>query len=124
MDRNHPAHKVNLNQEAFALFNGGEPGDRVQTDEEIMDWWRDAETALHPAGTAKMGRDEMAVIDPSSMSVHGTEGLRGRRLRTAGHHQRQYLRADDDGGRAGDDLILGNEFSRRQTAHHFLPVTT
>ena len=68
-----------LNQEAFAPFNGGEisPGDRVQTDEEIMDWVaRDAETALHPAGTAKMGRDEMAVIDPSSMSVHGTEGLR------------------------------------------------
>ncbi|MED5571078.1 MAG: GMC oxidoreductase, partial [Actinomycetota bacterium] len=47
------------------------------TDEEIMDWVaRDAETALHPAGTAKMGRDDMAVIDPSSMSVYGTEGLR------------------------------------------------
>ena len=68
-----------LNQEAFAPFNGGEisPGDRVQTDEEIMEWVaRDAETALHPAGTAKMGRDDMAVIDPSSMSVYGTEGLR------------------------------------------------
>ena len=68
-----------LNQEAFAPFDGGEisPGDRVQTDEEIMDWVaRDAETALHPAGTAKMGRDDMAVIDPSSMSVYGTEGLR------------------------------------------------
>ena len=97
------AHKVNLNQEAFAPFNGGEisPGDRVQTDEEIMDWVaRDAETAFTRRAPQKWG-DEMAVIDPSSMSVHGTEGLRGRRLRAAGHHQRQYLR-DDDGGRAGE----------------------
>ena len=37
---------------------------------------RDAETALHPSGTAKMGNDEMAVVDPSSMRVRGTEGLR------------------------------------------------
>ncbi len=39
----------------------------------------DAETALHPSCTAKMGdieRDPMAVTDPASMQVHGTEGLR------------------------------------------------
>ena len=68
-----------LSQEAFAPFDGGEisPGPSVQTDQEIMDWVaRDAETALHPSGTAKMGTDEMAVVDPSSMRVRGTEGLR------------------------------------------------
>ena len=65
--------------EAFAPFNGGEisPGPSVQSDQEIMDWVaRDAETALHPSGTAKMGVDEMAVVDPSTMRVRGTEGLR------------------------------------------------
>ena len=68
-----------LNQPAFAPFNGGElsPGPAVSTDEEILDWVRkDAETALHPSCTAKMGTDDMSVVDPATMSVHGTEGLR------------------------------------------------
>jgi choline dehydrogenase len=68
-----------LNQPAFAPFNGGEisPGPSVETDEEIMDWVaRDSETALHPSCTCKMGTDEMAVVDPHTMRVHGTEGLR------------------------------------------------
>ena len=68
-----------LNQPAFAPFNDGElsPGPAVETDEEILDWVReDAETALHPSCTAKMGIDEMSVIDPASMQVHGVEGLR------------------------------------------------
>ena len=68
-----------LNQPAFAPFNGGElsPGPSVETDEEILDWVRkDAETALHPSCTAKMGTDEMSVVDPTTMRVHGTEGLR------------------------------------------------
>ncbi|RLV47823.1 choline dehydrogenase [Nocardioides mangrovicus] len=71
-----------LNQPAFAPFNAGElsPGGSVATDEEILDWVReDAETALHPSCTAKMGdisADDLAVTDPSSMAVHGTEGLR------------------------------------------------
>jgi choline dehydrogenase len=68
-----------LNQPAFAPYNGGElsPGPSVETDEEILDWVaRDAETALHPSCTAKMGVDELAVVDPSSMRVHGLEGLR------------------------------------------------
>ena len=68
-----------LNQPAFAPFNGGElsPGPSVETDEEILDWVRkDAETALHPSCTAKMGTDDMSVVDPASMRVHGTEGLR------------------------------------------------
>ncbi len=68
-----------LEQPAFDRFNGGEisPGPAVQTDEEIMDWVaRDAETALHPSCTARMGTDDRAVVDPATMRVHGTEGLR------------------------------------------------
>jgi choline dehydrogenase len=68
-----------LNQPAFTPYNDGEisPGPSVETDDEILEWVRkDAETALHPSCTAKMGVDEMAVVDPSSMKVHGTEGLR------------------------------------------------
>ena len=68
-----------LNQPAMAEFNGGEtsPGVSVSTDEEILEWVRrDAETALHPSCTAKMGIDDMAVVDPTSMKVHGVEGLR------------------------------------------------
>jgi choline dehydrogenase len=49
----------------------------VQTDEEILEWVaRDAETALHPSCTAKMGVDDLAVVDPATMRVHGVEGLR------------------------------------------------
>jgi choline dehydrogenase len=68
-----------LNQPAFDAFNGGEssPGPSVETDEQILDWvGRDAETALHPSCTAKMGVDELAVVDPQTMRVHGLDGLR------------------------------------------------
>lgn len=68
-----------LKQPAFAEFDGGElsPGPSVNSDEEILDWVaRDAETAYHPSCTAKMGTDEMSVVDPNSMKVHGIEGLR------------------------------------------------
>ncbi|WP_462417295.1 choline dehydrogenase [Kytococcus sp. Marseille-QA3725] len=68
-----------LGQPAFAPFNGGEisPGPSVQTDQEILDWVaQDAETALHPSCSAKMGRDPMSVVDPDTMQVHGTQGLR------------------------------------------------
>src|SRR5262249_24208969 len=37
---------------------------------------RDAETALHPSCTAKMGVGPDAVVDPGSMRVHGLDGLR------------------------------------------------
>ena len=66
-------------QPAFDEFNGGElsPGPDVKGDEAVLEWVRrDAETALHPSCTARMGTDEMGVLDPSSMRVHGTQGLR------------------------------------------------
>jgi choline dehydrogenase len=68
-----------LSQPAFDEFNGGElsPGPEITTDEEVLGWvGRDAETALHPCGTAKMGIGEMAVVDPATLEVHGTKGLR------------------------------------------------
>src|SRR5260370_34819335 len=64
----------------MAPFNGDEIslGPSVDTDEQILDWVaRDAETALHPSCTAKMGTDAMAVTDPQTMGVHGVEGLKG-----------------------------------------------
>ncbi len=68
-----------LNQPAFAPYNDGElsPGPSVSTDEEILAWVaEDAETALHPSCTARMGVDELAVTDPTSLRVHGVDGLR------------------------------------------------
>ncbi|HET8978330.1 MAG TPA: choline dehydrogenase [Solirubrobacteraceae bacterium] len=68
-----------LNQPAFDEYNGGElsPGPSVSTDEEILDWVaRDAETALHPSCTCRMGIGGDAVVDPASLRVHGLEGLR------------------------------------------------
>jgi choline dehydrogenase len=68
-----------LNQPAFEPYNGGElsPGPSVETPEEILDWVaKDAETALHPSCTTKMGTDDMSVVDPLTMGVHGVQGLR------------------------------------------------
>ena len=68
-----------LSQPAFDAFSGGEisPGPTVQTDEEILDWVaKDAETALHPSCTAKMGTGDDAVLDPESLRVRGVDGLR------------------------------------------------
>jgi choline dehydrogenase len=68
-----------LEQPAFAPFSGGEvsPGADVASDAEILDWVaRDAETALHPSCTCRMGTDEGAVVDPTTMRVHGVDGVR------------------------------------------------
>ncbi len=68
-----------LRQPAFDAFNDGEisPGPAVETDQQILDWVaKDAETALHPSCTAKMGTDAMAVTDPATMKVHGVDGVR------------------------------------------------
>ena len=76
---------------------------RSRPTSEILDWVReDAETALHPSCTAKMGVDEMSVVDPATMRVHGTRGAaRRRRLGLPLRHQRQHLRPGDDGRREG-----------------------
>ena len=74
----HTARKI-LNQPAFGPFNAGEtsPGPKVATDEEILAWVaKDGETALHPSCTARMGTDEMSVLDPLTMGVRGVEGLK------------------------------------------------
>jgi choline dehydrogenase len=68
-----------LAQPAFKPFDGGElsPGPEVATDRQILEWVaRDAETALHPSCTARMGTDERAALDPTTMRVHGVDGLR------------------------------------------------
>ena len=68
-----------MGQPAFERYNGGEisPGPDVAGDEAVLEWVRaDAETALHPSCTARMGTDAMAVVDPTTMRVHGTQGLR------------------------------------------------
>jgi choline dehydrogenase len=70
-----------LGQPALSRYDTGEvsPGPAVETDDQILDWvGHDAETALHPSCTARMGTDvdAGAVIDPATMRVHGLDGLR------------------------------------------------
>jgi choline dehydrogenase len=74
----HVARRI-LNQPAFDAFNGGEtsPGPSVSSDDEILEWvGHDGETALHPSCTCRMGTDELSVLDPATMRVHGLDGLR------------------------------------------------
>ncbi len=68
-----------LAQKAFAPYflKEFQPGDQVQTDDEIKDYIRkESETIYHPVGTCKMGRDAMSVVDPLTLKVHGIENLR------------------------------------------------
>ncbi|MEM7130788.1 MAG: choline dehydrogenase [Chloroflexota bacterium] len=68
-----------LNQPAFEPFSGGElsPGEDIQNDEEILSWvGHEGETAYHPCCTCKMGVDALAVVEPSTLAVHGLQGLR------------------------------------------------
>jgi choline dehydrogenase len=68
-----------LDAPAFKPFSGGEisPGKEVASDEQVVDWVaKDAETALHPSCTARMGTDERSVVDPLDMRVRGLQGLR------------------------------------------------
>lgn len=65
-------------QPAFDAYRDGEiqPGEQVQTDEEIDAFVRSTvESAYHASCTCKMGVDDMAVVDPETR-VHGIEGLR------------------------------------------------
>lgn len=54
------------------------PGESVQTDDEIMDFWRrEGMSVYHPVGSSKMGpaEDPNAVVD-NELRVHGIQGLR------------------------------------------------
>jgi len=52
------------------------PGPHIDGDEALAQAAGDiATTIFHPVGTAKMGTDELAVVDPR-LRVHGLEGLR------------------------------------------------
>ena len=75
-----------LTQPAFEPYSTGElsPGPAVETDEEILDWVaRDAETALHPSCTARMGTDEASVDGPAhdARPRHRRPAGRGRERR-------------------------------------------
>lgn len=53
------------------------PGAEVQTDEEIAQYVREhCVTYHHQVGTARMGTDADAVVDPATLKVHGIEGVR------------------------------------------------
>jgi choline dehydrogenase len=68
-----------LGQPAFAALDGGElsPGPAVTSDEEVLAWVaRDAETALHPSCTARLGTDEQSAIDPDTFRVRDVDGVR------------------------------------------------
>ncbi|MBX9693773.1 MAG: GMC family oxidoreductase N-terminal domain-containing protein, partial [Cyanobacteria bacterium] len=68
-----------LNQPAMGEYNGGEisPGPLVESDEQILEWVaKDSETALHPSCTCKMGVDDLSVVHPDNLRVHGVENLR------------------------------------------------
>jgi choline dehydrogenase-like flavoprotein len=63
----------------FADIRGPEilPGPDVVTDYEILAYLRaEALTVYHPVGTAKMGTDTMAVVDPAGLKVRGFDNLR------------------------------------------------
>jgi choline dehydrogenase len=59
---------------SFAEFNDGEiaPGSLNDDESYIRKY---AQTIWHPAGTCRMGKDELSVVDPQ-LKVHGIEGLR------------------------------------------------
>ncbi len=82
----------------------------------------DAETALHPSCTAKMGTDEMSVLDPATMGVHGLQGLRvvdasSMPYVTNGNIYAPVMMLAERGA----DLVLGNTPLRRR-ARAVLPA--
>ena len=63
---------------ALARFEPEEfrPGPQIQSDEDLARAAGDIGTTIfHPVGTAKMGRDDRAVVD-ERLRVHGVQGLR------------------------------------------------
>ncbi len=67
-----------MNTQRMAQFSPEEikPGPHIASDQELAKSAGDiATTIFHPVGTAKMGSDDMAVVD-DRLKVHGVEGLR------------------------------------------------
>lgn len=67
-----------IGQPAMDAYRGREiqPGENIVTDDEIDAFVRSAvESAYHPSCSCKMGRDDMAVVDPET-KVRGLKGLR------------------------------------------------
>lgn len=67
-----------IGQPAFDPYRDSEiqPGEKVQTDEEIDAFVRAyAESAYHPSCACRMGTDALAVVDPETR-VQGIQGLR------------------------------------------------
>ncbi|TGV64768.1 alanine-phosphoribitol ligase, partial [Mesorhizobium sp. M00.F.Ca.ET.149.01.1.1] len=67
-----------LSQPAFAKIYKAEhlPGAKRTSEEDLRSYGREwSKTDFHPAGTCKMGSDEMAVVD-TDLKVRGIDGLR------------------------------------------------
>ena len=67
-----------MEQPALAPYKPEEfkPGPQYQTDQELVDGaGQIASTIFHPVGTARMGTDQTAVVDPQ-LRVNGISGLR------------------------------------------------
>lgn len=110
-------------QPAFDPYRGDEvsPGKNVQTDDEIDDWVAEtAETAYHPCGSCRMGKDAMAVVDPE-FRVHGIENLRVvdssiMPTLTNGNINVPTIMI----GERGSDIILGRELLKPSDAPSFV----
>ena len=67
-----------VNAPAMDAYRGEEvfPGPKVESDDDIRDFTRSTlGTTFHPAGSCRMGKDAMAVVDPQ-LRVRGIAGLR------------------------------------------------
>ena len=65
-------------QPGLARFSGAElrPGPAAAGDADLDRVVRQtADSIYHPVGTARMGRDALAVVDSATMGVHGISGL-------------------------------------------------
>lgn len=73
----HLARRI-IHASVFDPFRGTErlPGKHIVAEEDIVgDIRRRLETLYHPAGTCKMGKDALSVVNPR-LQVHGATGLR------------------------------------------------
>ena len=68
-----------IQQDAFRKLIKGEvlPGPDIKTNNDIVgNAGRFSKTDYHPVGACKMGNDDLAVVSPKSLFVHGLQGLR------------------------------------------------